>query len=79
MRAPLRIPPSTRHSTGQRCRVQRVREEMERADAHRLQPHYIESFFREAFRQLGGSARQREPVPLPGVARSGPHPEPRPA
>ena len=41
-------------------RVQRVREEMERADARRLQPHYIESFFREAFRQLGGSARQRE-------------------
>ena len=42
-------------------RVQRVREEMERAEARRLQPHYIESFFREAFRQLGGSARQREP------------------
>ena len=41
-------------------RVQRVREEMERAEARRLQPHYIESFFREAFRQLGGSARQRE-------------------
>ena len=33
---------------------------MERADARRLQPHYIESFFREAFRQLGGSASQRE-------------------
>ena len=42
-------------------RVRRVREEMERAGARRLQPHYIESFFREAFRQLGGSARQREP------------------
>ena len=42
-------------------RVQRVREEMERAEARRLQPHYIESFFHEAFRQLGGSARQREP------------------
>ena len=27
----------------------------------RLQPHYIESFFREAFRQLGGSARQCKP------------------
>ena len=37
-------------------RVQRVRAEMERADARRLQPHYIESFFREAFQQLGGSA-----------------------
>ncbi len=42
-------------------RVHRIREEMERAEARRLQPHYIESFFREAFRRLGGSARQREP------------------
>ena len=42
-------------------RLQRVREEMERAEARRLQPHYIESFFLEAFRQLGGTYRQREP------------------
>src|SRR5688572_31865048 len=42
-------------------RVHRIREEMERAEARRLQPHYIESFFLEAFRQLGGNARQREP------------------
>jgi SNF2 family DNA or RNA helicase len=42
-------------------RVRAVREEMERADARRLQPHYVESFFQEAFRRLGGSARQREP------------------
>jgi superfamily II DNA or RNA helicase len=42
-------------------RVQRVREDMERADARRLQPHYIESFFAEAFKQLGGTMRQREP------------------
>jgi len=42
-------------------RVYRVREEMERAEAKRLQPHYIESFFLEAFQQLGGTARQREP------------------
>lgn len=42
-------------------RVQRIREDMERADARRLQPHYIESFFHEAFRQLGGAAKQREP------------------
>ncbi|MDZ7753018.1 MAG: helicase-related protein [Gammaproteobacteria bacterium] len=42
-------------------RVARVREEMERAEARRLQPHYIESFFLEAFGQLGGSVRQREP------------------
>jgi superfamily II DNA or RNA helicase len=42
-------------------RVQRIREDMERAEARRLQPHYIESFFLEAFQQLGGSAKQREP------------------
>lgn len=41
-------------------RVARIREEMERAEARRLQPHYIESFFLEAFRQLGGSVRERE-------------------
>ena len=41
--------------------IQRVREDMDRAEAHRLQPHYIESFFLEAFRLLGGTARQREP------------------
>ncbi|MHC4109216.1 MAG: protein NO VEIN domain-containing protein, partial [Planctomycetota bacterium] len=41
-------------------RVQRVREEMERAEARRLQPHYIESFFKEAFKRLGGTLRQRE-------------------
>jgi hypothetical protein len=34
---------------------------MERAAARRLQPHYIESFFLEAFGQLGGTARPREP------------------
>lgn len=44
------------HDAMDASRVQRVREEMERAEARRLQPHYIESFFREAFRQLGGSA-----------------------
>jgi len=42
-------------------RVARIREDMERAAARRLQPHYIESFFLEAFSQLGGTARQREP------------------
>jgi hypothetical protein len=34
---------------------------MERAEARRLQPHYIESLFLEAFRQLGGTVKQREP------------------
>ncbi len=48
------------HDAMDATRVQRVREEMERAEARRLQPHYIESFFSEAFRQLGGAVRQRE-------------------
>ena len=41
-------------------KLRKVREEMERAEARRLQPHYVESFFKEAFRQLGGRAQQRE-------------------
>jgi len=41
--------------------VHRIREDIERAEARRLQPHYIESFFLEAFRNLGGTIRQREP------------------
>ncbi|MCL4799149.1 MAG: DUF3883 domain-containing protein [Burkholderiales bacterium] len=49
------------HDAMDASRVARVRGEMERADARRLQPHYIESFFLEAFKQLGGTARQREP------------------
>ncbi len=49
------------HDTMDSSRVARVREEMERAEARRLQPHYIESFFIEAFQQLGGTIRQREP------------------
>jgi superfamily II DNA or RNA helicase len=49
------------HDAMDSSRVARVREEMERAEARRLQPHYIESFFLEAFKRLGGAARQREP------------------
>ena len=49
------------HEVMDASRVARVREDMERADARRLQPHYIESFFLEAFTQLGGTIRQREP------------------
>ena len=49
------------HDVMDASRVARVREDMERADARRLQPHYIESFFLEAFTQLGGTIRQREP------------------
>jgi len=41
-------------------RVYKIREQMERAEARRLQPHYIESFFLEAFHQLGGNAKQKE-------------------
>ncbi|MBL8540227.1 MAG: DUF3883 domain-containing protein [Betaproteobacteria bacterium] len=49
------------HDAMDASKVQRIRADMERADARRLQPHYIESFFHEAFRILGGSAKQREP------------------
>ncbi|HRZ91622.1 MAG TPA: helicase-related protein, partial [Candidatus Paceibacterota bacterium] len=49
------------HDAMDATRVYRIREEMERAEARRLQPHYIESFFLEAFQQLGGSTKQREP------------------
>ena len=49
------------HDAMDASRVARIREDMERADARRLQPHYIESFFLEAFRRLGGSAKPREP------------------
>jgi SNF2 family DNA or RNA helicase len=56
-------------------RVARIREEMERAAARRLQPYYIESFFLEAFSQLGGTVRQREPrryevTHVPALVRS---------
>ena len=49
------------HDTLTASRVARVREDMERAEARRLQPHFIESFFLEAFKRVGGTARQREP------------------
>ena len=49
------------HDAMDGSRVARVREDMERAEARRLQPHYIESFFLEAFKRLGGTAREREP------------------
>jgi SNF2 family DNA or RNA helicase len=49
------------HDAMDASRIHRIREDMERAEARRLQPHYIESFFLEAFRRTGGSAKQREP------------------
>ena len=48
------------HDTMDASRVARVRDDMERAMARRLQPHFIERFFLEAFKQLGGTLRQRE-------------------
>ena len=48
------------HDAMDASRVQRIREELVRAEARRLQPHYVESFFREAFRRLGGAVKQRE-------------------
>ncbi len=48
------------HDAMDASRVQSIRADMERVDARRLQPHYIESFFHEAFKRLGGTAKQRE-------------------
>ena len=49
------------HDTMDARRVLQIREAMERAEARLLQPHFIASFFLEAFRQLGGTLREREP------------------
>ncbi|MHB1752167.1 MAG: helicase-related protein [Acidiferrobacter sp.] len=38
-----------------------VKEEMEKAEARKLQPYFIRSFFHQAFQQLGGELRPREP------------------
>lgn len=40
--------------------VRHIRDMMERAKARKLQPHFLQSFFEEAFKLLGGTARQRE-------------------
>ncbi len=54
---------------------------MERAEARKLQPHFIAAFFLEAFQQLGGTIRQREPkryeiTHVPAVIRQGDRGEP---
>ena len=49
------------HDSMDSTRVQEIREDMERAEARRLQPHFIAAFFLEAFKRLGGTAREREP------------------
>ncbi len=41
-------------------RVMAIREDMERMEARKLQPHFIESFFIEAFQNVGGKIRPRE-------------------
>lgn len=41
-------------------KVMAIREDMERREAHKLQPYFIESFFIEAFKQIGGRMRARE-------------------
>ncbi len=38
-----------------------VKEEMEKAEARKLQPYFIRAFFSQAFQQLGGELRPREP------------------
>ena len=48
------------HDSMDATRIQSIREDMERGEARRLQPHYIESFFLEAFKRLGGTAKQKE-------------------
>ena len=38
-----------------------VKEELEKAEARKLQPYFIRAFFNQAFQQLGGELRPREP------------------
>ncbi|MDB9312536.1 helicase-related protein [Spirulina sp. CS-785/01] len=42
-------------------KIQKIRATMERAEARKIQPYFIAAFFLEAFQQLGGTIRQREP------------------
>lgn len=48
------------NDTMPQAKVEELRLEMERAEAQRLQPHHIQSFFVEAFQQLGGKLKRRE-------------------
>ena len=49
------------HDSMDATKVRRIRESMERIEARRLQPHFIESYFLAAFKELGGTIREREP------------------
>lgn len=51
---------SLTNDTMPEAKVHELRLEMERAEAQRLQPHHIQSFFVEAFQQLGGRLKERE-------------------
>ncbi|UEM04725.1 DUF3883 domain-containing protein [Skermanella rosea] len=51
---------SLANDTMPEAKVHELRLEMERAEAQRLQPHHIQSFFVEAFQQLGGRLKKRE-------------------
>ncbi len=48
------------HDSMDASRVFAIRDDMERAEARRLQPHFIASFFKESFKSLGGTLRERE-------------------
>jgi hypothetical protein len=41
-------------------KIEKAREDYELAEAKKLQPHFIAQFFIEAFKQLGGSIKERE-------------------
>ena len=56
-----------------------VKEEMEKAEARKLQPYFIRSFFTQAFEQLGGDLRPREPGRYEITLVPGHHPRARPA
>jgi len=49
------------HDSMDASKVRRIRESMERIEARRLQPHFIEAYFLAAFKELGGTIREREP------------------
>ena len=38
-----------------------IKEEMDKAEARKLQPYFVRAFFNQAFQQLGGELRSREP------------------
>ena len=51
---------SLTNDTMEEAKVEELRLEMERAEAQRLQPCHVQSFFIEAFQNLGGRIKRRE-------------------